>query len=147
MKKRAYRRRGDWIAEPAPWSACFGRRRRRGGWLSFGQALAFYGWLRGLQVHYRGQANGPPLFGLADAERGCWLGPRQWQVRHDGDRALGEGLWRAFRDAGGPWPTEFRLRASADRVLEHSGGREEYERQGPRCRQRWQLIEPRDRPA
>ena len=61
-------------------------------------------------------------------------------------RDLGWWLWRAFLDAGGPWPTEFRLRASPRGGLE-VGRRESYLRSGPRCQQLWQLIEPRDRLA
>src|SRR5262249_1692926 len=34
--------------EPAPWVGWFDRRRPRANWLSFAQALAFYGWLRDL---------------------------------------------------------------------------------------------------
>jgi protein-L-isoaspartate(D-aspartate) O-methyltransferase len=135
----------DFISEPAPWSACFGRRRTRGGWLRFGQALAFHSWLRGFHIHYRTQASGPPLYAVGDGIRCCWLGPRQWQVRHDGDRELGQGLWRAFLEAGGPWPTEFQLHAAARPCIPTTGDGEEYQRQGVHCRQIWKLIETRDR--
>jgi protein-L-isoaspartate(D-aspartate) O-methyltransferase len=130
---------------PAPWAYCFERRRGREKWLNFIQALAFYGWLHGLSVQLRGQERGPPLYGLDDGNRCCWLGAYEWQVRDPADRELGERLWRAFREAGGPLPTEFRLRATAVGELERRGGREEYERQGVRCRQVWELIERRDR--
>ncbi len=134
-------------AEPAPWRHCFARRRSRLGWLNFIQALAFHGWLNGLTVHYRSQENGLPQFGFSNGECRCWLGVHDWQVRGAADRELAEQAWRAFREAGGPWPTEFRLRATVTGKLECRGCREEYERQGVRCRQLWELIERRDRPA
>jgi hypothetical protein len=49
-------------------------------------------------------------------------------------------------EAGAPWPTEFRLRASP-RLEVKSEARERYERQGPRCRQVWDLLDERERPA
>ena len=70
-----------------------------------------------------------------------------WYVEGEAGFELGSRLWRAFLGAGAPWPTEFRLRASPHSVLEPSGRRESFFRQGPRCQQLWELIEPRDRPA
>jgi protein-L-isoaspartate(D-aspartate) O-methyltransferase len=138
---------------PAPWAGWFERKRPRAQWLGFVQALAFYGLLRGLNVHYRTLANGQATFGVsrrgrdADAaEAVCWLGSQEWQTSGPAGRDLGWGLWRAFLDAGGPWPTEFELRASpagglaADRP-------EGYVRWGPRCQQVWELQAERDRPA
>jgi hypothetical protein len=58
-------------------------------------------------------------------------------------RDLGRRLWRRFLEWGGPWPTEFRLRAYPPGV--EPEGRPTYVRQGPRCTQVWELIEPRER--
>jgi protein-L-isoaspartate(D-aspartate) O-methyltransferase len=132
----------------APWAGWFNRRRQRLRWLGFSQALAFYGLLRGLGVHYHNLKDGLGMFGVSDPDLGsvCWLGPHEWQVTGTPGRDLGRTLWRAFLDAGGPWPTEFRLRACAagrlvpDRV-------EGYVRQGPHCQQIWELIEQRERPG
>lgn len=134
---------------PAPWAGWFERRRPRANWLTFSQALAFYGWLRGLNVHYRTQPNGQPLFGVSQPEDGslCWLGTQEWTVTQEAGRDLGMALWRAFLDAGGPWPIEFHLQASPRADLALTGKREQYLRQGPHCQQMWTLIEPRDRPA
>ncbi len=137
---------GDLRGLPAPWAGWFERRRSRLNWLGFCQALAFYGWLRGLGVHYRVTAEGQASFGVSDAEALCWFDPQDWQVTGEAGRDLGAGLWRAFLDAGGPWPTEFRLRASPSGPLPR-GRRTTYERQGPLCRQSWELLEPRDRTA
>jgi hypothetical protein len=134
---------------PAPWTRWFDRRRPRNGWISFIQALAFYGWLRGLSVSYTTLSDGQPAFGLMDAGRtcGCWLGLQNWQVSGDAGRTLAANLWRAFLDAGGPWPTEFALRASPHVEPEPGNTREAYRRQGTSCHQVWELIEPRDRPS
>src|SRR5262249_28031216 len=50
---------------PAPWAGWFERKRPRAQWLNFIQALAFYGLLRGLGVHYRGLADGGTVFGVS----------------------------------------------------------------------------------
>ncbi len=131
---------------PAPWAGWFERRLRRLNWLGFCQALAFYGWLRGLTVHYRVTEEGQPSFGIHAGAALCWFGLQEWQVTGSAGRDLGAGLWRAFLDAGGPWPTEFRLRAGVAEPLPR-GRRETYVRQGPLCRQLWELLEPRDRIA
>src|SRR5262249_16472135 len=124
---------------PAPWAGWFDRRRPRTNWLAFCQALAFYAWLRGHNIHYRTQPNGQPLFGVRGPDEGslCWLGTQEWTVNHDAGRDLGVTLWRAFLDAGGPWPIEFQLHASPQNLLCLKGKREEYLRQGPRCQQVW----------
>jgi protein-L-isoaspartate(D-aspartate) O-methyltransferase len=136
---------------PAPWAGWFERRRPRLQWLNFIQALVFYGLLRGLNVHYRTLPDGQTVFGLsrrgpegAAAEAVCWLGQQEWQVSGPGGRDLGWGLWRAFLDAGGPWPTEFRLRCSVAGALRVESA-EGYVRWGPRCQQVWELLEPRER--
>jgi protein-L-isoaspartate(D-aspartate) O-methyltransferase len=139
----------------APWAGWFDRRRARISWLGFSQALAFYGWVRGLTIHFRSLPNGQPVFGVSRAgsdlppnARGlCWLGIHDWQVIGDAGRALGWELWRAFLDAGGPWPTEFRLLAGPGDAVRLSGRPEEYLRQGPCCRQVWSAIQTRDRPS
>jgi protein-L-isoaspartate(D-aspartate) O-methyltransferase len=132
----------------APWAGWFERRRPRPGWLGFVQSLALYAFLRGLRVSYQSLPDGETTFGVAEPDgTACWLGESAWHVVGEAGRALGERLWRAFLDAGGPWPTEFRLRASPRGEVAPGGGREVYKRQGPRCRQVWELIEPRERPA
>ncbi|HJT75655.1 MAG TPA: hypothetical protein VJ739_00480, partial [Gemmataceae bacterium] len=75
----------------------------------------------------------------------CVLGAETWQVSGGGGRELALGLWRAFLDAGGPRPTEFRLRAAPHGLgVPREPG--DYVRDGPRCRQCWQPIGERDRP-
>ena len=133
----------------APWADWFDRRRPRPGWLGFSQSLAFYALLRGLRLSYQSLAGGETAFGVAEpeGEAWCWLGEVTWHVTGKAGHAVGARLWQAFLDAGGPWPTEWRLRASPRGELMPGPGREVYQRQGPRCRQVWELIEPRDRPA
>ncbi len=140
---------GPLTALPSPGAEWCDRRRSRPGWLGFIQALAFYACLHGLRLAYQTLPGGEATFGVADPEgrAWCWLGEEKWQVSGEAGRDLGVRLWRAFLKAGGPWPTEFRLRASARATPAADGGREVYERQGPRCRQVWELIEPRERPA
>jgi protein-L-isoaspartate O-methyltransferase len=137
---------------PAPWAGWFERRRPRVQWVNFSQALAFYGLLRGLRLHHRGQADGQAIFGVSRGNSGevaeavCWLGVQDWQVSGTAGRDLGREVWRAFLDAGGPWPTEFRLHAwphGAPAAQTAHG----FERRGPCCRQQWELIEPRERPG
>jgi protein-L-isoaspartate(D-aspartate) O-methyltransferase len=132
---------------PAPWAGWFDRRRPRPGWLGLIQSLAFYALLRGLPLVYQTLAGREATFGVADPDRKawCWLGEDTWQVTGEAGRDVGMRLWRAFLDAGGPWPTEFRLRAGPHIDLTPEGGNEAYQRQGPRCRQLWELIEPRRR--
>jgi protein-L-isoaspartate(D-aspartate) O-methyltransferase len=133
---------------PAPWADWFDRKHPRIPWQGFIQALIFYGMLRGLAIHYRGLGRNQALFGVSNREDHsvCWLGPREWHVNGQGGRELGERLWRAFLDAGGPWPTEFALTASPRGGL-RAGPGESFLRQGPRCQQCWQLLEDRERQA
>jgi protein-L-isoaspartate(D-aspartate) O-methyltransferase len=133
---------------PAPWAGWFARRRLRLQWLGFVQALACYGLLRGLDIAYRSQPDGQPEFGVADRAGGawCWLGSESWQVNGEPGRALATELWSAFLAAGGPWPTEFHIRASPRGGLKATGS-EAYERRGLRCQQLWELLEPRERPS
>jgi protein-L-isoaspartate(D-aspartate) O-methyltransferase len=132
----------------APYASFFEKRRPRHGWHGFAQSLAFYAWLRGLTVSYQVLADGQPTFGVSDPHLNCvcWLGSPHWFVEGQTGYELGYQLWRGFLDAGGPWPTEFRLRADPRGGLEPAG-EESYLRHGPRCQQLWQLLQPRDRPA
>lgn len=130
----------------APWTGWFDRRRPRSSWLGFIQSLAFYGLLRGLEVHCQALANGEMTFGVNDGDCICWLGANRWLVAGDSGRDLGWALWRAFLDAGGPRPTEFLLQASPDKELLRCG-QEGYCRRGLRCWQRWEKIETPARPA
>jgi protein-L-isoaspartate(D-aspartate) O-methyltransferase len=160
MPLRDERQRGDSSTEeahsfgplrqlPAPWAACMDRRRHRFRWLAFSQSLAFYGLLRGMDVFYQVMPDHQAAFGVSDAERSCvcWFGAQNWYVNSGAGRELGWALWRAFLDAGRPWPTEFRLRADPGGALGIGEGRETYLRQGFRCQQLWELMEPRDRGA
>ncbi|HEX5271848.1 MAG TPA: methyltransferase domain-containing protein [Gemmataceae bacterium] len=133
----------------APWAGWFDRRRPRPGWLGLVQSLAFYALLRGLPLAYQALPDGETTFGVADPEQKgwCWLGEEAWQVTGEGGRSVGLRLWRAFLDAGAPWPTEFRLRAAPRADPGAEGRRETYVRQGPRCRQVWELVEGRRRSA
>jgi protein-L-isoaspartate O-methyltransferase len=133
---------------PAPWATWLDRKQARPGWFHFCQALAFYGWLRGLTVFFGTIEDAPSEYGVADGPDGaiCWFGPQEWRVNEPSAADLGRGLWRAFLEAGGPWPTEFQLRAAAE-ALPLTGRREEYVRNGPVCQRTWALIEPRERPS
>jgi protein-L-isoaspartate O-methyltransferase len=131
----------------APWADWFDRRRPRLGWLGFIQSLAFFGWLHGLTVSYQMLGEEQPAFGIAGPGRGaCWMGVQNWHVDGGAGRDLGRELWRSFLDAGGPWPTEFRLTATAGGGAGDQGGGR-FVRQGPRCRQVWQLPNERERPT
>jgi len=129
----------------APWAGFFDRKRSRNNWLRFVQALAFHGYLHGLAVHHRRGPSGQIEFSVSDAEHCCWYGPEEWSVFDADSRELGWKLWRGFADAGGPWPSEYRLRAAPRRDLQPGKGG--HLRQGPRCQHLWELVEPRDRPG
>lgn len=135
---------GEGQTLPAPWAGWFDRKRPRASWTGFIQAVAFYALLRGLRIHYQTLANGEPTFGISQEKSACWLGVQRWQAHGPFGADLGERLWRAFLDAGGPRPTEFALRASP-RQPEGMPERESYLRRGMHCHQLWQLSEPRDR--
>ncbi len=134
----------------APWADWAPRRPPQGG-LPFVRSLAFLAWLEGLVVGYRAAADEGVLFGAGDPARGCacWLGARSWRVTGREGVALGDRLWQTFLGAGGPWPTEFRLRACAAPLA--PAGRSApgltYCRRGPRTEQVWELDENRERPA
>ncbi|MHB1423619.1 MAG: protein-L-isoaspartate O-methyltransferase family protein [Gemmataceae bacterium] len=118
-------------------------------------SLAFLGWLHGYAIGYQALANGRTVFGIGDLTHGhaCWLGLREWRVTGAAGRKLGDRLWRCFLDAGGPWPTEFRLQAiPVDRSNSDLGEAQAknsliFPRLGPRCRQAWTLEARRARPA
>jgi len=136
---------GEVETQPAPWAGWFDRRKPRASWFGFVQALAFYAFVKGLSIHYQTLTNGEPAYGVEQSGHFCWLGSQNWQVSGRLGRELGWGLWRTFLDAGGPRPTEFRFRAAPDLPTQAQGARD-YFRQGPRCRQLWQQIEPVERP-
>ncbi len=133
---------------PAPWAGWFDRRQGRLPWAGFIQALVFFGLLRGLEVRYRALPGGQTIFGVGDRERGglCWLGAQDWQVTGPPGRDVGVYLWRAFLEAGGPWPTEYDVTAGPDADL-RPGGRDQYLREGANCRQLWALRKNRERAA
>jgi protein-L-isoaspartate(D-aspartate) O-methyltransferase len=135
---------------PAPWRDWAPRRPPPGG-LSFVRSLAFLAWLEGLLIGQRATEGEGVLVGVGDPARGgaCWLGPRAWRVTGREGRALGEQLWGTFLNAGGPWPTEFRLRAAAPRFSPGitGGSLLAYRRRGPRTEQLWELPARRDRPS
>jgi len=134
---------------PAPWAGWFDRRRLRLTWIGFSQALAFYAYIRGHDVHYRMLESGVPVFGISRDHPPalCWLGNREWQVNGEHGRDLGWDLWHAFLGAGGPWPTEFHLTATRRGDETPDALPECHVRQGPRYRQAWHLVEQRERPA
>lgn len=143
---------GELRTLPAPWAGWFDRRRVRLGWLGFSQAQAFFAWVRGLNIHYRTADNGMAIFGVSQPQTRdlCWLGHQEWQVTGDSGRDLAWELWRAFLEAGGPWPTEFRVQAvpsaAGAKVLkpDRAPG---FLHQGARCQYLWEIVEPRERLA
>jgi protein-L-isoaspartate(D-aspartate) O-methyltransferase len=137
---------GDLPRLKAPWAGWFDRRRSRSSWLGFSQSMAFLGFVQRLGIHYRVGEDGQPFYGVSRGDSHCWFGPREWQVNGEGGRMLGFSLWEEFLDAGGPWPTEFRLRAAPRGGL-RTGPRAAFIRQGERCQQLWELPESRDRPG
>jgi protein-L-isoaspartate(D-aspartate) O-methyltransferase len=130
----------------APWVGWFDRRRTRSSWLGFSQSMAFLGFVQGMGIHYRVGEDGQPFYGVSRGTSHCWFGLREWQVNGEGGRMLGISLWQEFLNAGGPWPTDFRLRASPRGGL-RPGHRTAFIRQDERCQQLWELPESRDRPG
>lgn len=115
-------------------------------------SLAFLGWLHGYTIGYQALADGRTVHGIGDLQHGdaCWLGLHEWRTTGTAGRKLGLQLWHDFLDAGGPWPSEFRLHAvptqseprPSGSVAEHA-----FSRCGPRCRQVWTLDACRQRPV
>jgi hypothetical protein len=138
----------------APWGD-WPERKPSPGAPAYPQALAFLGWLEGLAVAFQSGPDGRPTYGVGDLVHGhaCWLGQRDWRVTGSAGHDLGTRLWRTYLDAGGPWPTEFRLRAwpaaatTPSWLDGASGARLTYCRDGSRCRQLWELLDPRERPG
>jgi protein-L-isoaspartate(D-aspartate) O-methyltransferase len=132
-----------------PWTNWGEPRRMRHLWPGLLQSLAFYGWLRGWQATYHSQEDGETAYALHDLLSGgfCLLGTRNWSVNGEEGARMGRTLWRAFLNAGGPRPTEFRLRLTEQGTLQPVTASESYIRNGPRFRQVWELIEPRERPG
>jgi protein-L-isoaspartate(D-aspartate) O-methyltransferase len=137
-------------AVTAPWADWAERNPAPVGGPSFLQALAFLGWLEGLTVAYQAGPDGRPIYGVGNLVQGhaCWLGMREWRITGTAGRDLGARLWRIFLEAGGPWVTEYRLRARprGEPALEPASGTLTYARQGTRCAQVWEWSAPRERP-
>ncbi|HTU92843.1 MAG TPA: protein-L-isoaspartate O-methyltransferase [Gemmataceae bacterium] len=132
----------------APWADWAGRKPCCAG-PGLLPSLAFLGWLHGYTLGYQALADGRTVYGIGDLAHGhaCWLGLREWRVTGTAGRNLGARLWRDFLDAGGPWPSEFRLRAVAAEPLPDDRGADlVFQRRGPRCRQLWTLDAYRQRP-
>lgn len=123
-------------------------------------SLAFLGWLHGYTIGYQALTDGQIVYGIGDSVHGdaCWLGLRAWRITGTAGRDLGLQLWHDFLDAGGPWPTEFCLRAAPSEPRPSGSGEDSslretinqalvFFRSGPRCRQVWMLDACRQRPA
>src|SRR5262249_36417243 len=78
---------------------------------TFLPAPAVLGWLQGYGFALRTPPRRRRCFGVGDPVRGrvCWLGQGEWRVQGEAGYGLGDALWRTWLEAGGPWPTEFRL--------------------------------------
>jgi protein-L-isoaspartate(D-aspartate) O-methyltransferase len=144
-ENKAVAHAGPWKSWPAPWAGYFGKHRPRLGWGNVLQAIAFYGWVRGFEVRTRSPTAGASNFGVQMDGAVCWLDPEDWQVSGSEGQELGEALWQAWLRAGGPWPTEFRLTVAAGPL--GPTAHESYSRRGPRCHQRWEVLESRERPG
>jgi hypothetical protein len=107
--------------------------------------LAFYGWVRGLEVRHRGGSGGASGFGVAMEGAVCWFGADDWQTNGSPGLELGQALWQAWLGAGGPWPTEFVLTMAASDL--HQPLQECYKKSGSRCQQWWAVKEVRARPG
>jgi protein-L-isoaspartate(D-aspartate) O-methyltransferase len=125
-------------------------------------SLAFLGWLHGFHIGCQALPDGRTFYGIGDRvhDHVCWLGLRDWRVSGLAGRNLGALLWRDFLDAGGPWPTEFHLRAVAAEseprpsgsglpqpLPDGRGSDLSFQRQGASCQQLWTLAPRRQRPA
>ncbi len=125
-------------------------------------SLAFLGWLHGYTIGYQALPDGQIVYGIGDPVHGhaCWFGLREWLITGTAGRNLGIQLWHDFLDAGGPWPSEFRLHAvpaqpeprpsgsgSGLQLPDGRGSELVFSRRGPRCRQVWTLDACRQRPA
>jgi protein-L-isoaspartate(D-aspartate) O-methyltransferase len=135
-------------AVPAPW-ASWNDRRPGAEQADFLPALAFLAWLEGLTLGYATCPDGRAGHGVVDlvAGQACWMGSYEWRVSGKGGHEMGLRLWRGWLDLGGPRPEEWRLRAAfhGDRLREQKEARAAFRRQGERCAQLWELIDPRPR--
>jgi hypothetical protein len=127
---------------PAPWAA-WQERRSGPDANEFLPCVALLAWLEGLTPGHATCPDGRAGYGLADLVRGeaCWLGPYHWYVSGPGGEQLGHRLWARWLDLGGPRPSDWRLRASADggRLVESAHARASYRRRGAMCEQVWEL--------
>jgi hypothetical protein len=130
----------------APWANWHERRASMDS-TDFLPGVALLAWLEGLSLGYATCPDGRPGFGIGDMVQGqaCWLGPAEWRISGKGGQELGQQLWRRWLDLGGPRPEDWRLRATSGRgkLEATAGARTSLARQGQRCSQRWELIEPR----
>jgi protein-L-isoaspartate(D-aspartate) O-methyltransferase len=139
-------------AVTAPWADWAGRKVSTSG-PGLLPSLAFLGWLHGFTIGCQALADGRTFYGIGDLIQGhaCWLGLREWRVTGMAGRNLGARLWHDFLDAGGPWPTEFHLRAAPADQASTENGEEQgdsllvFHRRGPCCRQQWTLEARRQR--
>jgi protein-L-isoaspartate(D-aspartate) O-methyltransferase len=135
-------------AVPAPW-ARWNERRTASEVDDFLPALAMLAWLEGLLLGYASCPDGRPGHAVVDLVRGqaCWLGPNEWRISGKGGHEMGLRLWRQWLDLGGPRPEDWRLSLAADAewLVMRAEARAAYRRQGARCAQMWDLVEPRER--
>jgi protein-L-isoaspartate(D-aspartate) O-methyltransferase len=117
-------------------------------------ALAFLAWLEGLSIGYQNLTDGRPAYRVADLVTGhaCWLGQGEWRVTGNAGEELGWRLWRAWLDAGGPRPTEYRVCAVpgtdvAAAPPRSAGATLSFVHVAQGTVQRWELVGPRERPA
>lgn len=131
----------------APWARWHELPSGRGS--EFLPSLTMMGWIEGLTIGHATCPDGRPGYGLADLVRGevCWLGPYEWRTSGPGGQQLGMRLWKRWLQLGAPRPGEWRLRVapSGEPLRPDRQALAQYHRQGPRCDQLWELIEPRRR--
>jgi protein-L-isoaspartate(D-aspartate) O-methyltransferase len=132
----------------APWRD-WAPRSSNGNELPFLRSLAFLGWLEGCAVDYQSIRDEGVFFGVGETERGvaCWFGQTSCRVTGSEGAELGNRLWSTFLDHGGPFPTEFRLIASArgEGLPESFGTALRFRRRGPLTEQLWELDKLRER--
>jgi protein-L-isoaspartate(D-aspartate) O-methyltransferase len=131
------------IQRPAPWADWFARRKPRFQLLLLIQALIFWCYLHQLEIYHITET-GQLIYGIGTKDSVCWFSEQHWNGTNQTVLDLAGKMWRSFLDAGGPWPTEFRLQASPQAELS-AASPQAFVRQGPRCRQLWELIPNRDR--
>jgi protein-L-isoaspartate(D-aspartate) O-methyltransferase len=131
------------IQRRAPWTDWFARKKPRSQLLHLIQALVFWCYLHQLEI-YHVTETGQLIYGIGDNDSICWFSEQHWHGTDQTALDLAGKMWRSFLDAGGPWPTEFCLQASAQGGLiatsSHAFGCS-----GPRCQHLWELVPDRDR--